>query len=260
MAAVRPGIAPNVSTPRTLIAGNWKMHGLGGALGEVRTLIEAQTADPFAPRVALCPPATLLSRLSELVRGTPIELGGQDCRGEASGAFTGDLAAEMLADAGARLVILGHSERRDFHHETDAMVAAKVTGALRAGLEPIVCVGESLGERRGGEAVAVVERQLRGSLPAGLAGRPFSVAYEPIWAIGSGLTPTVPEIETVHGAVREVLVSLFGEHGAATPILYGGSVKPGNAAQILRAREVGGALVGGASLKAADLIAIIRAA
>ena len=188
-----------------------------------------------------------------------ILVGGQDCRGEAAGAFTGDISAEMLADAGAELVILGHSERRAGHAEDDAMVAGKVAGALRAGLRPIVCVGETLEEREAGWALGVVTGQVEDSLPETLAGKSFAVAYEPVWAIGSGLTPTIDQIEEIHRAIRAVLVRSFGESGRLAPILYGGSVKPANAAQILGADEVGGALVGGASLKAADFLPIIRA-
>lgn len=245
--------------PRPLIAGNWKMNGLAAALDEGRALAEALAAEPSAARVALCPPATLLARLAEAARGSAVEIGGQDCRAEASGAFTGDVSAEMLADAGATLVILGHSERRAGHHETDEDVRAKVLGALRAGLEPIVCVGETLEERKSGRAVAVVQRQVGGSLPDELAGKAFCVAYEPVWAIGSGLTPSIEEIGEVHQAIRETLVVRFGEEGRGVAILYGGSVKPGNAAEILAIGDVGGALVGGASLKAADFLGIIRA-
>jgi triosephosphate isomerase len=245
---------------RPLIAGNWKMHGLGAALDEADALATALGSGPRAARVAICPPATLIWRLRAHLAATSIEIGAQDCRAEPSGAFTGDLSPEMLADAGARLVILGHSERRDGHGETDAIVAAKVVGALRAGLEPIVCVGESLETRRAGQAAAHVEGQLRRSLPAALAGAPFAVAYEPIWAIGSGLTPTLAEIEAVHGAIRATLRELFGAWGDRTPILYGGSVKAANAAAILACADVGGALVGGASLKAADFLPIIEAA
>jgi len=247
------------TTPTPLIAGNWKMNGLAASLAEARALAEALAAEPARGRVALCPPATLIDRMSRELADSAVELGGQDCRAEISGAFTGDVAAEMLADAGAKLVILGHSERRAGYGETDAVVAAKVEAALRAGLEPIVCVGETLEERRAGRAVEVVSGQVRGSLPESLTDKAFSVAYEPVWAIGSGLTPTVAEIEEVHGAVRRTLVERFGEAGARVPILYGGSVKPSNAAEILHAADVGGALVGGASLKAADFLGIVRA-
>jgi triosephosphate isomerase len=240
-----------------LIAGNWKMNGVAASLAEAQAV--AAGLGQAKARVAICPPATLVERAASAMEGGPVLVGGQDCRAEASGAFTGDVAAEMLADAGASLVILGHSERRAGYGETDAVVAAKVEAALRAGLEPIVCVGETLDERKADKALEIVTGQVRGSLPAALAGKAFSVAYEPVWAIGTGLTPTTPEIEEVHVAIRAALVELFGEHGKTAPILYGGSVKPSNAAEILHAAEVGGALVGGASLKAEDFLGIIRA-
>lgn len=243
-----------------LVAGNWKMNGLGASLGEADALAKALQEQAAACRVALCPPATLVERMGRVLTDTPVELGGQDCHAEVSGAFTGSVSAPMLADAGARLVILGHSERRAGFGETDADVAAKVDAALKAGLEPIICVGETLAERQAGRALEVVTAQVRGSAPAALAGRDFAIAYEPVWAIGSGLTPSIEQIEEVHVAVRAVLVEMFGATGAASPILYGGSVKPTNAAEILSAREVGGALVGGASLKAADFLPIIVAA
>ena len=249
-----------MSKPRPLIAGNWKMNGLSAALAEGEALARALKEQPSPARVALCPPATLIDRLASRLKGSAVEMGGQDCRPEPGGAFTGDLSAEMLADAGATLVILGHSERRLGHGETDGDVCAKVEAALRAGLEPIVCVGETLEQRRAGRAVEIVQAQVMHSLPNTLNGRAFSVAYEPVWAIGSGLTPSVAEIGEVHAAIRAVLVDRFGDHGAAMPILYGGSVKPSNAAEILSTAEVGGALVGGASLKAADFLGIIRAA
>jgi len=247
-----------MSPTAPFIAGNWKMNGLSADLDQARAV--AAGLGGVAARVAICPPATLVERMSRALAGTPVQVGGQDCDARASGAFTGDVAAEMLADAGAALVILGHSERRAGHGETDAVVADKVRAALRAGLEPIVCVGETLDQRKAGQALAVVTGQVRGSLPAELAGKAFSVAYEPVWAIGTGLTPTTPEIEEVHRAVREALVAAFGPAGAGLPILYGGSVKPSNAAEILHADQVGGALVGGASLKAEDFLGIIRAA
>ncbi len=247
-------------TPRPLIAGNWKMNGLAQALDEARAIVAGLDAAPAAARVAICPPATLLHRLSEALEGSTVLTGGQDCHVKTSGAHTGDIAAAMLVDAGAALVILGHSERREDHGETSALVAAKVETALAAGLEPIICVGESLAQREAGSALAVVTAQVRESLPAVLAGQAFSVAYEPIWAIGTGRTATVADIEEMHAAIRAQLVSMFGEAGKAPPILYGGSVKPDNAVEILRAAEVGGALVGGASLKAADFLAIIAAA
>ncbi|HYG25564.1 MAG TPA: triose-phosphate isomerase [Caulobacteraceae bacterium] len=247
-------------TPRPLIAGNWKMNGLTAALDEARAVAVGVDEQAIGARVAICPPATLVHRLADLLGGSAVMVGGQDCRAEESGAYTGDVSAEMLADAGATLVILGHSERRAGYGESDALVAAKVQAALRAGLEPIVCVGETLEERKAGKTLEVVTGQVRGSLPRELGGRGFAVAYEPVWAIGSGLTPTLEEIEEVHQAIRATLSERFGEHGGAVPILYGGSVKPSNAAEILKAREVGGALVGGASLKASDFLTIIEAA
>ena len=177
------------------------MNGLAAKVGEARAVALALTAEPSAARVAICPPATLIHRLADAVTGSPLEVGAQDLRPEAAGAFTGDLSGEMLKDAGATLVILGHSERRSGWGETDALVAGKVDAALRAGLEPIVCVGETLDQRKAGDAVAVVQAQTTASLPEGLAGKTFSVAYEPVWAIGSGLTPTLDEIEAVHAAI-----------------------------------------------------------
>lgn len=246
--------------PRPLIAGNWKMNGLAQALDQARAVAAGLEERPAGARVAICPPATLLDRLSQALEGSTVLTGGQDCHVKTSGAHTGDIAAPMLVDAGAALVILGHSERRDDHGETSALVAAKVEAALAAGLEPIICVGESLQQREAGSALAVVTGQVRESLPAVLAGQTFAVAYEPIWAIGTGRVATLPDIEEMHAAIRAELVALFGEHGATVPILYGGSVKPDNAAEILRTAEVGGALVGGASLKASDFLAIIAAA
>jgi triosephosphate isomerase len=245
---------------RPLIAGNWKMHGLEASLAEARALAQALAGEPSPARVALCPPATLVREMAQVLAGSAVATGGQDCHVEVSGAFTGEISAEMLADAGASLVILGHSERRAMRGETDADVAAKAGAALRAGLEPIVCVGETLAEREAGQTLDIVRRQTEGSLPVALAGTAFSVAYEPVWAIGTGLTPTLDQIEEVHAAIRAVLARTLGEAGRAAPILYGGSVKPSNANEILKAREVGGALVGGASLKCADFLPIVRAA
>jgi len=245
--------------PRTFIVGNWKMNGVGVSLDEADELAAALAADPSPCRVALCPPATLIERMARRLAGTAVELGGQDCHAAATGAHTGDISGEMLRDAGARIVILGHSERRADHHERDADVAVKVEAAVAAGLEPIICVGESLEDRNAGRAADVVRSQVRGSLPTVLGGAAFALAYEPIWAIGTGLTPTLEDIAAIHADLREVLSGLFA-HGASVPILYGGSVKPANAHDILHTAEVGGALVGGASLKAADFLGIIRAA
>ncbi|WP_087141155.1 triose-phosphate isomerase [Brevundimonas diminuta] len=242
-----------------LVAGNWKMNGLGASLAEAETLEKALKAQAAACRVALCPPATLIDRMAQALKGGVVEIGGQDCHVETSGAYTGSVSAEMVRDAGAGLMILGHSERRAGFGETDADVAAKVEAALAAGLEPIICIGETLQQREAGQAVEVVSRQVAGSLPASLAGKAFAVAYEPVWAIGTGLTPTLEQIEEVHAAVRAAMVAKLGEGGRAAPILYGGSVKPSNAKEILSVAEVGGALVGGASLKAEDFLGIIRA-
>jgi triosephosphate isomerase len=236
------------------------MHGLSASLAEARAIAEGLSERPPAARVAICPPATLIARMAQLLAGSAVAVGGQDCRPEAQGAFTGSLSAEMLADAGASLVILGHSERRAGYAETSADVAAKVEGALRAGLEPIVCVGETEAEREAGRALEVVLTQLDSSLPDALAGHAFAIAYEPVWAIGTGRTPTIAEIEQTHEALRVALVARWGDAGLPVPILYGGSVKAANAAEILGAREVGGALVGGASLTAAEFLPIVRAA
>ncbi len=246
-----------MTTP--LIAGNWKMNGLASDVAEARAVAESLAETPARARVAICPPATLLSRMAEMLAGSTVALGGQDCHAERAGAFTGDISAEMLLDAGARLVIVGHSERRAGQGETDAIVAAKALAARRAGLEPIICVGESRAERDAGKATEVICRQVKGSVPAALAGGAFALAYEPIWAIGAGVTPTDAEIVEAHAALREALMECVGDAAGRAPILYGGSVKPDNAAAILELPEVGGALVGGASLKAADFLAIVRA-
>ena len=244
-----------------MIVGNWKMHGRTADLSEVLALSSALSVQASPHRVGLCPPATLVERLARAAAGSAVEVGGQDCHEASSGAFTGSISAEMLVDAGARLVILGHSERRASFGETDALVAAKAEAALAAGLEPIICVGETLAQREDGDAVAVVTGQVRASVPETVKGKAFAVAYEPVWAIGTGLTPTTEQIEEVHRAIRAAMVERLGEDdGRPAPILYGGSVKPANAAEILSAAEVGGALVGGASLKAEDFLGIIRAA
>lgn len=244
-----------MSAPVPLIAGNWKMHGLGPALSEARAI--AAGAPTAGVRLALCPPSTLVERMSAALAGSAVSVGGQDCHPEVAGAFTGDVSAEMLAEAGARMVILGHSERRATYGESDEIVASKVRAALRAELEPIVCVGETLADREGGRTLDVVTWQVRNSLPQDLSGRAFTVAYEPVWAIGTGLTPSLADIEEVHRAIRDTLRDQFGPAGAEPAILYGGSVKPANAAEILAVPEVGGALVGGASLKAGDFLGIV---
>ncbi|MFG1357880.1 triose-phosphate isomerase [Xanthobacter pseudotagetidis] len=245
---------------RPLIAGNWKMNGLKASAGELAAIAEGYDA-ALRARIDLlvCPPATLLAGFSAQVAGAALMLGGQDCHPMASGAHTGDISAEMLKDAGAGAVIVGHSERRADHGEGDAVVMAKAKAAWRAGLLAIVCVGESLQEREAGEAAPVVTRQVRQSIPEGAAAANLVVAYEPIWAIGTGRTPTVADVAQIHGTIRRVLGERFGAEGAGIRILYGGSVKPDNAATLLATADVDGALVGGASLKAADFLAIARA-
>jgi triosephosphate isomerase len=244
-----PGVRP-------LIAGNWKMHGTlaeaAGLAGAVRKGAAGLPAD-----LLVCPPFLHIAPLAGLLAGSAVAVGAQDCHAAPKGAHTGDIAAPMLKDAGASHVILGHSERRTDHAETDAAVRAKAEAAAAAGLIPIVCVGETEAERLAGQAEAVVARQLDGSLPDGFAG---VIAYEPVWAIGTGRTPTEADIAAIHGAIRGVLSARFGAAGATTRILYGGSMKPGNAKAILALPNVDGGLVGGASLVAADFLAIARAA
>jgi triosephosphate isomerase len=240
---------------RKLVAGNWKMNGLGAAIAEIDAL-RALVPDPGCD-VLICPPATLIARLA----GGGIPLGGQDCHPAPTGAHTGDISAEMLADAGAVAVIVGHSERRADHGEGDALVQAKALAAWRAGLTAIVCIGETEAERDAGRALDVVGRQVAGSVPDGANRERLVVAYEPVWAIGTGRTPTLDEIAEVHAFLRGALVARFGPAaGAGTRLLYGGSVKGSNAAAIFALPEVDGGLVGGASLKATDFAPIISAA
>jgi triosephosphate isomerase len=245
---------------RPLIAGNWKMNGLRSARGELEQAIVGAQAFAGAIDLMICPPATLIAAFAALAQGSAVAIGGQDCHAEPSGAFTGDISAEMLRDAGASAVIVGHSERRMYHHETDADVRAKALAARRAGLLAIVCVGETKDERVGGAALGVVARQLAASLPDGATAENLVIAYEPIWAIGTGLTPTPVDVAEVHNAIRQAIVARFGAHGQAIRILYGGSVKPANAAELMGVGDVDGALVGGASLKAAEFLAIAAAA
>ena len=243
---------------RKLAAGNWKMNGTTESLGQVRALADLHS-EPGCD-ILLCPPATLLDRMADIASATHILVGGQDCHARGSGAHTGDISAAMLADAGATFVILGHSERRTDHGETDADVAAKVTAALEAGLAPIVCVGETLAEREGGLTVEVVERQLTHSIPDGIPLETLVVAYEPVWAIGTGRVPTTDQIAEVHGVLRDRLAQRFGAAASsAVRLLYGGSVKPSNATEIFAVPNVDGALVGGASLKATDFSGIVSA-
>jgi triosephosphate isomerase len=243
---------------RQLIAGNWKMNGTTASLGEIEAVAKAVANWKPECDVLLCPPVTLLARAVLQASGR-IAIGGQDCHAEVSGAFTGDVSAEMLRDAGASAVIVGHSERRQYHNETDALVAIKASAAWRAGMLAIICIGESEMQRTAGSAQSVCAGQLSGSVPNEATPDNTAIAYEPIWAIGTGKTATAGDIAEMHNHIRACLASAFGSRGRDFRILYGGSVKAANAAEILAIPAVGGALVGGASLKAADFLAIIRA-
>jgi triosephosphate isomerase len=234
------------------------MNGLKASAGEMRAIVAGASTVAKAD-LLICPPATLIAEFAGLAKGSSVAIGGQDCHPNASGAHTGDLSAEMLADAGAKAVIVGHSERRADHAETDSLVRAKAQAAWRAGLVAIVCVGETKAERDAGKTLAVVGHQLAGSLPDGATAANLVVAYEPVWAIGTGVTPTVQDVEQVHGFIRENLKQRFKNEGDAVRILYGGSVKPSNAAELLAVPHVNGALIGGASLKASDFVAIAAA-
>jgi|SRR6516162_2101293 len=242
-------------TRRPLVAGNWKMNGLRSALGELVEIARGAARIPRAD-IMVCPPATLIAEFAAAARDTPVRIGAQDCHCEPAGAFTGDLSAEMLKDAGASAVIVGHSERRIHHKETDAKVRAKALAARRAGLLAIVCVGETRTQREGGSALAVVGAQLDGSLPDGTDADAVIVAYEPVWAIGSGLTPTPSDIAEMHGFIRRRLSSRFGQAMEQARVLYGGSVKASNAGELMSISDVDGALVGGASLNAREFLAI----
>jgi triosephosphate isomerase (TIM) len=238
---------------RPLVAGNWKMNGLEASAGELNAII-AGVRDLLNTDFVICPPATLLARFAALAQGSRVAIGGQDCHAEPAGAYTGDIAAEMLKDAGAIAVIVGHSERRRYHGETDAMVSAKALAARRAGLLAMICIGETRAERDAGKTHPVVRAQLDGSLPDGFAD--FVVAYEPVWAIGTGVTPTKADVASVHRFIRERLCARYGDAGQGVRILYGGSVKPANAKALLGIDNVDGALIGGASLKADEFLAI----
>jgi triosephosphate isomerase (TIM) len=243
-------------TRRPLVAGNWKMNGLRASAAEFEAMVSGAKGLAGPVDLMVCPPATLLSTLAALAKGSPILLGGQDCHAEPSGAFTGDVSAEMLADMGAMAVIVGHSERRTLHAETDAQVNAKARAAWRAGLNAIVCIGETRAEREAGDTLNILGRQLAGSLPDGATPDNLVVAYEPVWAIGTGLTPTVDDVGTAHGFIRQTLATRYGTAAQGFRLLYGGSVKPSNAAELMAAPDVDGALVGGASLLAREFLAI----
>ena len=243
--------------PQKIVAGNWKMNGLTAALAEIAAMRDAVAKGGAGRATALiCPPAQLIAAAAALCARSPLRIGAQDCHFAAQGAHTGDISAAMLKDAGAGHVIVGHSERRADHRETDALVRSKAEAALQAGLAAIVCVGETREERESGKALAVVSGQLAGSWPAGATAASVIVAYEPVWAIGTGLTPTVADVAAMHAFIREGLERLAPGQGAGISILYGGSVKPSNAAELMAAANVDGALVGGASLTCADFMAI----
>lgn len=241
---------------RPLIAGNWKMNGLKASLGEIAAIAQGAGALWRKADLLICPPTTLLFTSAASVIGSRVAIGAQDCHVAASGAHTGDISAQMLADAGATVVIVGHSERRADHGETDALVRRKAEAAWNEGLVSIICIGETQAERDAGQALDVVGRQLAGSVPDGATSTNTVVAYEPVWAIGTGRTPTVAEVAEVHDFMRKTLIGRFGAEAAGIRLLYGGSVKPSNAAELMAVSNVNGALVGGASLKAADFLAI----
>jgi triosephosphate isomerase len=243
---------------RPLIAGNWKMHGLAKQLGEIGAVATAVEKTHPSADVLICLPATLIDRAAQIVRGR-IALGGEDCSAKESGAFTGDISVEMLKDAGASAVIVGHSERRHHHGETDAIVSAKAKAASQAGLLTIICIGETESQRADHETQSVCDAQLAGSMPDGMIPSATAVAHEPLWAIGTGRIPTSEEIVAVHTRIRRRLLARFGEDGRQVRILYGGSIKPKNAHEILSLPEVDGGLIGGASLLAGDFEAIIMA-
>ncbi len=243
-------------TRRPLVAGNWKMNGLKASAAEFGKVMAG--AGDFWTKVDLmiCPPATLIMTFAQVAAGSKIEIGGQDCHAEPSGAFTGDISAEMLADLGAKAVIVGHSERRTLHKETDAEVRAKSQAAWRAGLTAIVCIGETRAEREAGHTLSVLGGQLDTSLPDGVSAARLVVAYEPVWAIGTGLTPTIADVAQAHEFIRKRIVERHGAAARAVRVLYGGSVKPSNAKELMAVANVDGALVGGASLKAEDFLGI----
>jgi triosephosphate isomerase len=244
------------TTLRPLVAGNWKMNGLMASTAELAKIVTGAAALAGKADLMVCPPATLVASFAAAARGSAVAIGGQDCHPEPSGAHTGDIAAEMLKDAGAAAVILGHSERRTDHQEADAQVRAKSLGARRAGLLAILCVGEQRAEREAGRTLEIIGGQLDGSLPEGASGADLVIAYEPVWAIGTGLTPTPADVAEAHAFIRQRLSERYGAQGTQMRILYGGSVKPSNAKELLGIAHVNGALVGGASLKADDFLGI----
>ena len=246
-----------MATPRRpLVAGNWKMNGLQARIAEFDKVVAGGRDLTAKVDLMICPPATLVAAFAMRARGAPVAIGGQDCHAEAAGAFTGDISAEMLKDAGASAVIIGHSERRTYHKESDADVRAKALAAWRAGLIAIVCMGETRDERAAGRTLDVVGRQLDSSLPDKATAQNLVMAYEPVWAIGAGLTPAAADVAEVHRFIRERLVQRFGKDGEGVRVLYGGSVKPVNAKELMGVANVDGALVGGASLEAEEFLGI----
>jgi triosephosphate isomerase len=243
---------------RPLIAGNWKMNGLQGSIAEFDAMLNGAADVAGKADLLVCPPATLIAAFAGKAGSSKVAVGAQDCHPKASGAHTGDISAEMLADAGAAAIIVGHSERRADHGEGDGLIRQKAEAAWRAGVTAIVCVGETQAQRDAGQTLDILRGQLDGSLPDGSTAANLVVAYEPVWAIGTGLTPTAGDVEQIHGFIRELLTSRFKAEGAKMRILYGGSVKPSNAAELMAVKNVNGALVGGASLKAADFLAIAK--
>jgi triosephosphate isomerase len=244
---------------RPLIAGNWKMNGLRASSGEFEAMLAGASDVAGKADLLVCPPATLMAAFAEKAQGKILAVGAQDCHPKASGAHTGDISAEMLADVGATAIIVGHSERRADHGESDVLVRQKAEAVWRAGLTAIVCIGETQHQRDAGQTLDICRGQLNVSLPEGAKADNLVVAYEPVWAIGTGLTPTAADVEQIHTFIRELLIARFSSEGARIRILYGGSVKPSNAKELMAVANVNGALVGGASLKAADFLAIAGA-
>jgi triosephosphate isomerase len=245
---------------KPLVAGNWKMNGLKAAVSELEALVAGYDAD-LSGKVdsMICPPATLVAQFAQATADSAVAIGAQDCHANKSGAHTGDLSAQMFADAGATAIIVGHSERRADHGESNETVNAKAQAVWGEGLVAIICVGEPEEERKSGKTLDVIKAQLAGSVPQGAKAASTVIAYEPVWAIGTGLTPTAADVAEVHACMREELTKAFGEEGAAMRLLYGGSVKPANAEELMGVANVDGALVGGASLKAADFLGIMAA-
>jgi triosephosphate isomerase len=244
---------------RPLVVGNWKMNGLRKSSSELLRIVQDCTKLPRHLDLVVCPPASLVANFAGLARGSRVRIGAQDCHPEPAGAYTGDISAEMLADAGAVMVILGHSERRSYHKETDAQVRVKTLAAWRAGMTAVVCIGETRAEREGRQTLDVVGRQLTASLPEGARGENLVIAYEPVWAIGTGLTPTPADVAEVHNLIRRKLTERYRGAGENMRILYGGSVKPANAQELMHVENVDGALVGGASLKSDEFLGIAAA-